>query len=846
MTVTPSPLVEPNVLPSSHTALWKPPALFTHNWQQLLRVQSTWRTSIGRARSVSEQKHLIVDKPYRTMRFRLNGFRESDLQQLRALTNRMGRARTPFPFYPDETEITGKFNADPTDYRYFGDFADRRFQVGARVIGCDVGSEPQVIPDYVMRTVIAVNDTQIQLDGDLGETFDMAPTRVFFNVYHSTSPSDFFAAIHAHCPQEEVALIYVGVKKQATLGSILSMVWKEDASGEETDLTPYLLHNIATTNHRLLAFAIPFPDFMGARGHVVIQSSEFELQWHGVLARFRGVHKQVPIVASAADTDTDDSDGDVSATFTFPNQYAMAVHMADDDIPFGITHTPGTEVYDDDQPFQLTHLGVQELVAATAGAQNYNAHAVSSNGPAIRDWASAVILLNPAARGMSRQLYPALEADVELRDEFEVVTGRVGVAGSVEVTETPGPSALDPLVVPGMLPAEFPTHTEDFGDGNVTLPILDTEINWDNVHFGQRREGTQTATGITVTTDVFGDYPRITADLPFLPTARSDCFAVMRFFDSRGGRAFPFWMIAPPTGEQVLSITGGSNENITLAAHTTERDWESVKYIGVRLKATGAVTIHRITSSAEVAGVHTLIVSPGLPTTVQADLDFYTAHLCRFDADEFPERWVNQRVQSFFLPVIETDHREWPVELMELCVGDPIDDFDPGDGDICYGLWCPSDCCTSGDACCVCPGPIVLECFCYWGQCYPEVDDCLNGGCEAAGQQAFSLPFIECVGSSVRWGNGNQEAILDISNGTWTHDLGDATCCGGVEQEFGIFLCCCFSKNLCPDFEVDQSCASYERREPCNVCSGFNCDLRVVRRITCNQCFNCGAFCCGE
>ena len=121
---------------------------------------------------------------------------------------------------------------------------------------------------------------------------------------------------------------------------------------------------------------------------------------------------------------------------------------------------------------------------------------------------------------------------------------------SHEALETHSKATIPAITIPGLLPPASPVWKG--------YPIWDFPIDWAAPRVGATRPSNQTVVGLEAVTEFFGDDPRASATVSCRFLTRASWWRFQSFFESRGGRAFPFWFPLPVNiGASATWIEGG-------------------------------------------------------------------------------------------------------------------------------------------------------------------------------------------------------------------------------------------------------------------------------------------------
>jgi hypothetical protein len=130
VTITASSLVATETA-AMKDQLWRPPALFLHDWTNGLVVRTSWVTDVAPVQSAGEVRSGLTPKPSRLIDVVYRAAAQIEAALLRSCLQRMAMARTPVPLFCDQSLLTAAASAAAT--RLTCDTADRRFFVGGRV-----------------------------------------------------------------------------------------------------------------------------------------------------------------------------------------------------------------------------------------------------------------------------------------------------------------------------------------------------------------------------------------------------------------------------------------------------------------------------------------------------------------------------------------------------------------------------------------------------------------------------------------------------------------------------------------------------------------------------------------
>lgn len=260
--------------------------------------------------------------------------------------------------------------------------------------------------------------------------------------------------------------------------------------------------------------------------------------------------------------------------------------------------------------------------------------------------ASSITIASGLTNGYTAaaRVVPLIEAEVGLSQSGNIITARAGRLPWIAL-ERVGPMSLEPAAAVGSNPTGFDTH-----DG---LPIFALEhVDWsDGLTLGFQRPGELSELGLAEVPDVHGDWAAMSVTVPVVALSREDAWAVKRLFDSRAGRAYPFWFCSPFTYE--LDAVS-STTRIDVDAAGVSADWNRRPYLYV-VETDGTAHVRQIDSVTRVNGIDRVTLTSAIsPQLNDEDIRVVGwAILARFGSDALKERWVTDRTMLSELQVVE-------------------------------------------------------------------------------------------------------------------------------------------------------------------------------------------------
>lgn len=245
-------------------------------------------------------------------------------------------------------------------------------------------------------------------------------------------------------------------------------------------------------------------------------------------------------------------------------------------------------------------------------------------------------------------VYPLMEADVRLVGRGSIQTDHY-CAVKLEAVETIGPTQIKGLVEVETLPEGFDTFRG--------LPVLTGPVEYARpIAFGFDRYGLESTSNVASVLDAYGSRGRAAYSLPFTCTTREIAGRLMRFFASRGGRLYPFWVASPSADYIPLSLIADDNsvDGVTVRAIGPERDWDYRPFVAITLND-GTVYVREISEHSRVGDVDTLTFDSAIVATFTLSdvVRVGMGHMCKFASDEMEENWVTTEKMLTALDVIE-------------------------------------------------------------------------------------------------------------------------------------------------------------------------------------------------
>lgn len=238
---------------------------------------------------------------------------------------------------------------------------------------------------------------------------------------------------------------------------------------------------------------------------------------------------------------------------------------------------------------------------------------------------------------------PLLNAELLLEPDIVLATNYIATA-TFTFDEVAGASAFPPAASGN--PGGFPTL-----EG---IPIWTFSPDWKSgLKHSWKREGEIYGQGRDQIVYARGDRARLIQDHPYL-MERDEAFSALKFFDSRRGRAWPFFQIDQEDIWDVVSIQSAGGF-IGIDPFGDFDDFqEELDYIGL-IMSDGTYYVRPVISVQSVLGVWRVTVSPVLPTglSVANVKRVARARKVRFAEDAWKEEWTTTEVMTTKVKTIE-------------------------------------------------------------------------------------------------------------------------------------------------------------------------------------------------
>jgi len=167
MAVTASALIDPETQ-ATKSQLWRPPALFLHDWSTNLVVRTSYATAIAVANTAGAVRTGLNPKPTRSMDVVFLAMDQNETALLRSLLQRMNQARTPVPLFCDQTPLTASATSGATTVAC--DTTNRHFFVGA-IAAVWPAAAASMASTFDLLTISAITGTGLTFSGALTNNY---------------------------------------------------------------------------------------------------------------------------------------------------------------------------------------------------------------------------------------------------------------------------------------------------------------------------------------------------------------------------------------------------------------------------------------------------------------------------------------------------------------------------------------------------------------------------------------------------------------------------------------------------------------------------------------------------
>lgn len=238
-------------------------------------------------------------------------------------------------------------------------------------------------------------------------------------------------------------------------------------------------------------------------------------------------------------------------------------------------------------------------------------------------------------------VYPAMECDVDTNASGIAQTDEA-VTFTMQARERIGVTALPSLAAAESIPSGEVSYTG--------FPVMTIPHTWDKTETGESRKSKTSQVGLDLATTIYGAFSLATGALTFLQLSRADGFRLLKFFDSRMGSLFVFWLPNQTADLACVSRTSSTVWNV-------EKSIDRQDILDRRFLAfwgdDSTCTIAKIVTVTDGGASWIVTVDAAIPLAAISNLiKLSFACLAKFNTDEIKEQWTTDGVMSATLKTV--------------------------------------------------------------------------------------------------------------------------------------------------------------------------------------------------
>lgn len=248
-------------------------------------------------------------------------------------------------------------------------------------------------------------------------------------------------------------------------------------------------------------------------------------------------------------------------------------------------------------------------------------------------------------RAAGARVYPLVFCDVSPSHELTTTTDGV-ISCSMQVIEKVGATQL---------PNWVPFGSTAAGNTFRQIPIAEFPYDWSrepSLSLERIIDIQQPARAPFI--DVIGHRSKHKLTVSTAGLTRAAAVQILKFVDSRNGRLRPFWALNPYSAYTPVTLTTTYID--VLKTMSVDEVWRLSDYVGFRYR-NGSTEVRQIWRVQDLGASLRLTFATALPTS-RTDLNgiraVTSAHLMRFDADAYTERWTTNESLSLEVTATET------------------------------------------------------------------------------------------------------------------------------------------------------------------------------------------------
>lgn len=238
---------------------------------------------------------------------------------------------------------------------------------------------------------------------------------------------------------------------------------------------------------------------------------------------------------------------------------------------------------------------------------------------------------------------PLLESRLMPNGQGRLLTDYVSEL-AVEAVEYVGASQLPSSATQGYIPPSFQSHDN--------LPILTGGVEWSQgIGWGGERDAGISGSGISSVETLYGSRARANFRIALRSLSREQAWRIIQFFDSRAGRSFPFWVVAPNTDYTLRGVV--SDSLITLPTAGEHSDWSFQPWLAIQLHD-DTIHIRKIDSVFRTGEDDILTLDQPIEgLSAEKVRRVAAAHKCRMASDSVTETWYTNEVMDTEFEAVE-------------------------------------------------------------------------------------------------------------------------------------------------------------------------------------------------
>jgi len=242
-------------------------------------------------------------------------------------------------------------------------------------------------------------------------------------------------------------------------------------------------------------------------------------------------------------------------------------------------------------------------------------------------------------------VYPCIDADLTLSSKGYLITNRVAELNII-AEETTGNSTIPVADINDL--SDFPEIP--FFNG---VPLLNPLWhNWaKRLDFGSSRSGVKISGDRGRKTIATDEDPSIIFNIKTLSKTRIEAATIIKFFESRQGRLFSFWMLNP---QDIWILQTADADNIDIEPDGNFKDYEKY-YQYVCIQKGDKFHISKIDFWNDLGSFYRIQLTDAeaIPAEFLPPDNIFPAHLSRFTQDTLTENWYSSEICEIDLNIKE-------------------------------------------------------------------------------------------------------------------------------------------------------------------------------------------------